>query len=58
MLKSDQKCGRSRFKHSKRVGALGLEAQKYGSSRLKRTKGINSEGALALNAQNVWELSF
>ena len=54
--KSGQKCGSSRFKRSKRMGALALKAQKDGSSRFKHSKVIKGVGALALNAQNVWEL--
>ena len=38
------------------MGALALKAQKDGSSRFKHSKVIKGVGALALNAQNVWEL--
>ena len=52
-----QKCGSSRFKRSKRMGAFALKAQKYRSSHFERSKVIKDVGALALNAQTVWELS-
>jgi len=39
------------------MGAFALKAQKYGSSHFERSKVIKGVGALALNAQTVWELS-
>ena len=39
------------------MGAFALKAQKYGRSHFERSKVIKGVGALALNAQTVWELS-
>ena len=55
---SVQKCGSSRLKCTKRMGGFAAKAQKYRSSHFERSKVINGEGALALSAQAVWELSF
>ena len=52
-----QKCGSSRLKCLERMGAFILKAQKYRSSHFERSKVIKGVGALALNAQTVWELS-
>ena len=54
---SVQKCGSSRLKCLKRMGVFALKAQKYRSSHFERSKVIKGVGALALNAQTVWELS-
>ena len=53
-----QKCGSSRFRRSKRMGAFAVKAPKYRSSQFESSKVIEGVGALVLNAQTVWELSF